>query len=308
MFRAFKEKWLENPIKRAERKVKEADEEMRRAAREEYVAKLAKHLENESNRRLYDQITSSHQMKYLDLNEAKLEMAVAQQKFLVAMRRLDDLKLGYVVPSKVSLEEAIVEFVASAKNNPEGSTSTIRETEIKVDKYIYNATNDLDVACVSSADVTYEYASIEDETLEEEEQVEEVGQSLIVPSKSPMEEMLAQFMESSQKIREESTADIKELKSQLGQALNYLDQRELDGTVGGTSIENEGLKEESLVTLERSPLMEVFAQYMESSKQICEENEALDRLLTSQKENRERSAIDISEHEVQNNSYAYSVY
>ena len=118
-----------------------------------------------------------------------------------------------------------------------------------------------------------------------------------------MEEMLAQFMESSQKIREESTADIKELKSQLGQALNYLDQRELDATVGGTSIVNEGLKEEGLVTLECSPLMEAFAQYMESQKQIREEDEALDKVLASKKENREGSAIDIREHEVQNDTY-----
>ena len=81
----------EYAIQKAEEEVQEAMEELRGAEREEYVAKLAEHLEIQSYLHLFNYMTSNYELKHLALDEAQVELAIAQQKFMEAKNRLERL-------------------------------------------------------------------------------------------------------------------------------------------------------------------------------------------------------------------------
>ena len=156
--------WQEPSIQRAERDVQVAEEEVRQAEREEYVAKLAEHLEIQSYLHMFNYYTSNFELKYLGLEEAQFELAMAQRRCMEAKNRLEMIRLSFGIPSKSPKEEMLAQ----------------------------------------------------------------------------LEETIAQVEESTQKNREQSTFEIEELKLQVSNILNYLNQRELEATVEGTSIENEG--------------------------------------------------------------------
>ena len=227
MMRDLEVMWFKDRTEEAEREIREAEEEMRLAAKEEYAVELEERLYFESARSSYNHLVSTYSLKQLSRAEAKRAMGAATQKLVAAMRRLDDLKLGYITPPREEWKVHLAEFVACEENYAKGNTSDIIEPMVQCDTYDLS-TNDVPVVFSECrTDVNNEEVRPENDSLGEVHVVPESLSQLL-----PMDSLDMEVLEDLELVNSENlTHDVEEIDKVNGQVVqeevNYFVEPEL---------------------------------------------------------------------------------